>query len=118
VEVKRGDIVTIVLPGAYGKPGPALVVQSDLFEGLRSATVLPVTSALRAAPLLRIPVEPDPANGLRKRSRVMIDKAQTAVPREKVGSTIGRLDPEALVSVERALATFLGIAEAILNERD
>lgn len=29
--MKRGDVVTVVLPGAFGKPRPALVIQSDLF---------------------------------------------------------------------------------------
>ena len=109
MEVRRGDIVTIVLPGAYGKPRPALVVQSDLFDTLASVTVLPVTSELRTAPLLRISIEPNTDNGLRKKSQVMVDKAQT-VPREKVGTTIGRLHEDTLVAVERALAVFLGIA--------
>jgi mRNA interferase MazF len=107
--VRRGDVVTIVLPGAYGKPGPALVIQSDLFDALGSVTVLPVTSELRAAPLLRIPVEPTADNGLRKQSQVMVDRAQT-VPRDKVGSTLGKLHEDTLVAVDRALATFLGIA--------
>ena len=30
--MKRGDLVTIALQGDYGKPRPALVVQSDLFS--------------------------------------------------------------------------------------
>lgn len=107
--MRRGDIVTIVLPGAYGKPRPALVVQSDLFDTLASVTVLPVTSELRAAPLLRISIEPNTDNGVRKNSQVMIDKAQT-VPRDKVGTTIGRLHEDALVAVDRALAVFFGIA--------
>lgn len=107
--MRRGDVVTIVLPGAYGKPGPALVIQSDLFDALGSVTVLPVTSELRAAPLLRIPVEPTADNGLRKQSQVMVDRAQT-VPRDKVGSTLGKLHEDTLVAVDRALATFLGIA--------
>ncbi len=70
--------------------------------------MLPVTSELRNAPLMRISVEPSDGNGLRKKSQVTVDKAQT-VPREKVGATIGRLDPDTMVAVERALATFLGI---------
>jgi mRNA interferase MazF len=107
--VKRGDIVTIVLPGAYGKPRPALVVQSDLFDALASVTVLPVTSELRAAPLLRISIEPTSDNGLRKSSQVMVDKVQT-VPRDKVGDTIGRLHEDTLIAVDRAMAVFLGIA--------
>jgi mRNA interferase MazF len=107
--VRRGDIITIVLPGAYGKPRPALIVQSDLFGALGSVTILPITSELRIAPLLRIPVDPSEANGLRKKSQVMIDKTQT-VPLAKIGSSIGRLDRDAIVAVDRALATFLGIA--------
>lgn len=108
VEVRRGEIVTIVLPGAYGKPRPALVIQPDFFDALASVTVLPITSEVRAAPLLRILAHPTEGNGLRKRSQVMIDKTQT-VPRAKIGSTIGRLEAETLVEVDRALATFLGI---------
>jgi len=107
--VRRGDIVTIVLPGAYGKPRPALVVQSDLFDTLASVTVLPVTSELRTAPLLRISIEPNTDNGLRKKSQVMVDKAQT-VPRDKVGAMIGRLHEDTLVAVDRALAVCFGIA--------
>jgi mRNA interferase MazF len=107
--VKRGDIVTIVLPGAYGKPRPALIVQSDLFDALDCVTVLPVTSELRAAPLLRISIEPTSDNGLRKSSQVMVDKVQT-VPRGKVGDTIGRLHEDTLIAVDRAMAVFLGIA--------
>ena len=108
LEVRRGEVVTIVLPGAYGKPRPALIIQSDFFDALASVTVLPITSELRAAPLLRIPVDPTDGNGLRKKSQVMIDKTQT-VPRDKIGSTIGRLPSDTLVEVDRALATFLGI---------
>ena len=107
--MRRGDIVTIVLPGAYGKPRPALVVQSDLYDTLASVTFLPVTSELRTAPLLRISIEPNTDNGLRKKSQVMVDKAQT-VPRDKVGGIIGRLHEDTLVSVDRALAVFFGIA--------
>jgi mRNA interferase MazF len=39
----------------------------------------------------------------------MIDKAMT-VMRTKIRETFGRLDPDALVEVERRLAVFLGIA--------
>jgi len=107
--VKRGDLVTLALPGAYGKPRPALVIQSDLFEAHPSVTVLPVTSDLRDAPLIRIRVEPGQANGLRATSEIMVDKPHT-VGREKVGPKIGRLADEQLIAVNRALATFLGFA--------
>jgi mRNA interferase MazF len=107
--MRRGDLVTIALSGDYGKARPALVIQSDLFDQHPSVTILPLTSELRKTPLFRITVEPDPGNGLRKPSQVMIDKTQT-VPREKIGSTIGRLDDESLMAIDRALAVFLGFA--------
>lgn len=107
--MRRGDLVAIALPGDFGKPRPALVIQSDLFDEHPSVTVLPVTSDLREAPLFRIAIEPDPGNGLRKPSQIMVDKAQT-VARDKVGNTFGRLDDETLLAVNRALAVFLGFA--------
>jgi mRNA interferase MazF len=107
--MKRGDLVTIALSGDYGKPRPALVIQSDLFEAHPSVTVLPVTSELREAPLFRVRVDPTDANGLRRASDVMVDKPQT-IARAKVGKPIGRLEDETLIAVNRALAVFLGFA--------
>ncbi len=107
--MKRGDLVTVALPGAYGKPRPALVIQSDLFEEHPSVTILPVTSELRDTPLFRITVNSTAENGLLKTSQVMVDKAQS-VPRNKIDKTIGHLDDATLVSVNRALALFLGFA--------
>jgi len=107
--VTRGDVVTIALSGDYGKPRPALVIQSDLFDTHPSVTVLPVTSELRDAPLFRIAVTPSAFNGLRKPSQVMVDKPQT-VARTKIGNTIGRLDDDSMLGVTRALAVFLGFA--------
>jgi mRNA interferase MazF len=107
--VKRGDLVTISLSGDYGKPRPALVIQSDFFDAHPSVTVLPVTSELREAPLFRVRVAPTADNGLRMSSEVMIDKAHT-VAREKIGKTIGHLDDESMLAVNRGLAVFLGFA--------
>ena len=56
--MKRGDLVTVSLPGAYGKPRPALIIQSNLFDDHPSVTVLPITSELRETPLFRITLEP------------------------------------------------------------
>src|SRR5438094_6705853 len=104
--MKRGDIVTVALPGAYGKPRPALVIQSDLFDEHPSVTILPVTSEIRDTPLFRITVDSTADNGLAKTSQAMVDKTQT-VPREKIGARIGHLDESTMFSVNRALALFL-----------
>ena len=99
----------VVLAGAYGKPRPALVIQSDLFSMHPSITVLPVTSALRPIETFRIAVEPTGENGLRTRSQVMVDKAHT-IPRDKAGTPFGKLEARTMTAVDRALAVFLGMA--------
>ena len=107
--MKRGDLVVIALPGDYGKPRPALVIQSDLFnETHGSITVAPVTSTIVDAPLFRPTVEPSPPTGLRTVSQIMVDKV-TTVRRERVGKTIGRLEDDAIQRVNRALALWFGI---------
>lgn len=107
--MRRGDLVTVALQGEQGKPRPALVVQADRFAGLGAVTVLPITSTLIDAPLLRVEVEPKPGNGLTKRSQIMVDKPQTP-PRGKVGAVIGCLDDATMLAVNRTLAVFLGLA--------
>ena len=107
--MRRGDLVTVALQGDLGKPRPALVIQSDLFDTHPSVTILPVTSELRVAPLFRIAVTPSELNGLSKPSQVMVDKPQS-IARDKAGALIGRLDDESMLAVNRALAVFLGFA--------
>ena len=106
--MRRGDLVTIALQGDYGKPRPALVVQSDLFNEHPSVTILPVTSELRDTPLFRIRLEPTEANGLQKTSDVMVDKAQS-VPKERIGTVLGCISDEEMLAINRSLAVFLGI---------
>jgi mRNA interferase MazF len=101
--------VTVVLPRDYGKPRPALVIQSDLFDEHPSVTVLPLTTDLRPTPLFRIDIAPSGENGLRAPSQVMVDKPQ-AVPRAKIGKRIGGLSESDMLAVNRALALFLGFA--------
>jgi len=107
--VRRGDLVTIAMQGDFGKPRPALVIQSDQFDAHATVTVLLLSSTLIEAPLFRLTVDPTQGNGLRKPSQIMVDKAMT-VKREKLGEVFGRIDDSAMVAVNRALALFLGFA--------
>jgi mRNA interferase MazF len=108
--LKRGDLVVVALPGDYGKPRPALIVQADLFnETHASVTVVPVTSTLVNAPLFRLTVEPSPGNGLRSLSQLMVDKV-TTIPRARITQVIGRLEDDLVLRVSRALALWVGIA--------
>jgi mRNA interferase MazF len=107
--MRRGDLVTVAMSGDFGKPRPALVMQSDHFDATATVTVLLISSTLVDAPLIRLAVEPSTENGLRKSSQVMVDKAMT-VRRDRVGPPFGRLDNDTMVAVNRSLALFLGFA--------
>ena len=107
--MRRGDVVTVAMPGDFGKPRPAVVIQSNRFAETGTVTVLLPSGTLVEAPLLRPTVQPSTTNGLRKPSQVMIDKAMS-VKRDRVGPPVGRLDDATLLAVTRSLAVFLGIA--------
>jgi mRNA interferase MazF len=107
--MRRGDLLTVALQGDLGKPRPALVIQSDLFDVHPSVTVLPITSALHDAPLFRITVLPDAGNGLHAVSQVMVDKPQS-VARDRLGAVIGHADDTTMLAVNRALVVFLGLS--------
>jgi mRNA interferase MazF len=107
--VRRGEVWTAT-GGVYAaKPRPVLIIQDNRFDATDSVTVLPMTTTLVDAPLLRIPVEPAPTNGLEHASHIMIDKI-TTTRRERVHTRLGILSTEDLVRVERSLLVFLGIA--------
>lgn len=107
--MNRGDFVTIAMQGDFGKPRPALVIQSDQFNEHATVTVLLVSSTLVDAPLLRVTIRPSETNGLQKTSQVMVDKAIT-VKRDKFGKPFGAASDATMLEVGRCLAVFLGIA--------
>ena len=108
--MRRGDVITVALPGDFGKPRPAVVVQSDLFANHTTVTIVPVTSTVTAAsPLFRLRLVPSANNGLQAPSDVMVDRTMS-VRLNKIGDTIGRLDDADMLRINRALALFLGIA--------
>lgn len=106
--LQRGDIVTVALSGDYGKPRPAVIIQSDAFRRLTSVTVLPFSSFLIPAPLYRVTINPSEQNQLRQVSQIMIDKAIT-VPRSKVGQQVGRLEEASLKMVTDAFRGFFDL---------
>lgn len=107
--MKRGDVVTVAVAGDYGKPRPAVVVQTDLLNDTHASVVVClVTSTLLEAPLLRLTVDPSPRNGLHQRSQIRADKLVT-VRRERIGARIGVLEEETMLGLSRALAFVMGI---------
>lgn len=108
--MKRGDIVVVAARGAStGKPRPALIVQSDLFNDTHaSVTICPITSDVIDAPLFRVPLPPGKRTGLDLPSQVMTDKV-VSVPRASVSRAVGRCDVEELRAVGDALGRWLDL---------
>lgn len=106
--MNRGELWT-VSGGTYAqKPRPALIIQDDLFAESESVTLLPLTSHLTDAPLLRLTVEPGELTGLERESQIMVDKL-TTVRRTNLGQRVGQVDAKTMTAVEQSLAVFLGM---------
>ena len=110
--MKRGEIWTVAGgPDYMGKPRPVVIVQDNDFDSTPSITICAFTSDPTEAPLFRIRVEQTERNGLRLASSLMADKL-TTVPKERLGSRIGRLDDEDVVRLNQAMLVFLGLARS------
>jgi mRNA interferase MazF len=108
--VKRGDIITVATPGDYGKPRPAIVIQSDWLKATDSVLVALLTSSIVDAPLYRLQLEPTETNGLKVTSQVMVDKI-IAMPRAKCGRAVGRIDEAGLIALNHMLSVVIGLAD-------
>ncbi len=108
--MRRGEIWTAAGGSGYaGKPRPVVVIQDDRFDATASVTICAFTTDPTEAPLIRLRVEPDPSNGLREPSSLMVDKL-TTVPRSNLGVKIGQLGDDDMLRLTRSLAVFLGLA--------
>src|SRR5215813_2725610 len=116
--MKRGEIWTVAGGSDYaGKPRPVVIIQDDAFDATSSITVCALTTDPTNAPLFRLLVEPNPANGLRTACKLMIDKV-TTVPKPRLGKRIGRLDDDDLLRLSRAVLVFLGLAATRRRKRN
>jgi mRNA interferase MazF len=106
--MRRGDLVVVALQGDHGKPRPALVIQSDLFDQLPTVTVLPLVSSGLVPALTRVDIAPAEANGLHAVSQIVVHRPST-IRREKISRVIGHTEDETMLTVTRALTVFLGL---------
>ncbi|MGE0503087.1 MAG: type II toxin-antitoxin system PemK/MazF family toxin [Rhizobiaceae bacterium] len=107
--MKRGDLVIVSLPGDYGKPRPAVIIQNDRLEGrLESYVIALLTTFNEGATVLRVAVTPNDENGLREISRVMVDKLY-AIPAHRIHQQIGKLDATVMRAIDRALLMILDL---------
>ena len=108
--MKRGDLVIISVACDYGKPRPAVIIQSDNVKATDSILLALLSSTFIDAPIYRLAVKPTAANGLKVPSQIMVDKI-TAMPRSKCGKVIGRLDDSAILVLNQMISVFVGIAD-------
>jgi mRNA interferase MazF len=105
----RGEL-WIASGGAYAsKPRPVLIIQEDHIATAESFTVVALTTHSTNAPALRIPVPASAVDGLPRDSEIMVDKI-TTIRRSHLAVRIGTLPRPLMVTVERAMMVFLGLA--------
>jgi mRNA interferase MazF len=106
----RGVVVAIADRGGdfTGKPRPAVIIQSDVFNKLESVTICPLTSTMVEASVLRLPVKPSQTLNLRTPSWIAVDKI-TSVRRDRIGQSMGKLSAEDMQLLNGAIAVFLGL---------
>jgi mRNA interferase MazF len=109
VEVKRGDVVLVVVPSELGRPRPGVVVQADEFkEELSTAFICPISSDVQEELPLRPMIDAKPSNGLRLRSQIMTDK-MIALRYDRIRRVIGHIDRATSEQLDRALLVVLGL---------
>jgi mRNA interferase MazF len=108
--LKRGQVITVAFTGDYGKPRPAVVIQSDLLPDSGTILLCQITSELAEVSIRRVAVEATPATGLLKPSQIMVEKI-FAVKRERIGNTIGQLERDTLTRLNEALALVTGLLD-------
>ena len=102
--------MTVAATGDYGKPRPAVVIQSDWLDETDSVLVCLITTTTRETPLYRVDVAATLETGLREASQIMVEKIM-AIRRDKCGTVIGRLDEASFATLNRLLALMIGVAD-------
>jgi mRNA interferase MazF len=108
MEIKRGEIWSVLWTGLASKPRPALVVQSEKFRTTDTHILALITSQENDSENLRIPVEANSENGLNCNSFICLDKLM-AIPIGKIGKKFGIVSTEIMQKVDEHLLKILGL---------
>lgn len=107
--MERGAVVIVSVPGDYGKPRPAVVIQrTRLTPFLDSVVVALLTTSREGGRHVRVAVEPDDFNSLQKTSRIMVDKLFT-LQQHRVKQVVGRIDQATMERVDKGLRILLDL---------
>ena len=106
-EIKQGSVFVCIIPGNYGNPCPAVVVQSDMHnKNCPSVLICPITTSLTDDPIIRMLLTPTELNGLSLESQIMIDKIHT-IRRDKIQKKIGELSADQLEELIKAVQAWM-----------
>lgn len=105
--LQRGDVLKVIIPGEYGKPRPAVIIQTRMLHDIPSLIVVPCTSELVDGCIYRPNVPHDEQTGLLLPTQAMADKL-VAVSKRRIREVIGHVSPETLDDVERAVHFVIG----------
>lgn len=108
MEIKRGEIWSVLWTGLAGKPRPALVIQAEEYRTTETDILALVTSEENPSEYLRIPIKADDENGLNNDSFICLDKLM-AIPIEKLGQKFGVVSDEVMKKVDEHLIKILGL---------
>lgn len=108
--MKRGDVVTVAATGDYGKPRPAVIVQTDALPAAHASVVVCQMTSECSDAIFRVTIDPTAKNGLRVKAQVVVDKPMT-IRRERVGRLVGHLDDKDVARLNVALAFVMGLAD-------
>jgi mRNA interferase MazF len=108
--LKRGDLIAIAMTGDFGKPRPAIILQTDRVVYTDTVLVCLITSDLTSHIPYRIDLPSNAQTGLRKPSQIMSEKTY-AVLRRKCGPVFGRVEDDVLDKLRTALGFILGFDE-------
>lgn len=107
--MRRGDVILTVPSGDFGKPRPAVIVQTDWLNPTHeSILACPFSTECIHAPLYRLTVQPTAENGLHEISQIMIDKAMP-LKLKRIKKHLGILDAEQMYAVNRCLSMVFGL---------
>ena len=100
--------MTVAMRGDYGKPRPALVIQSDDLTGIDSILICYITSELHAFPSFRVAIPANDVSNLISPSQIMADKV-FAISKAKCGPVFGRAPAEVMERLSEALGFVFGL---------
>ena len=98
------------MAGDYGKPRPAVVIQTDKVGITDTILVCLISSDLQDLSSIRIDVEATVSSGLERNSQVMVEKIY-AIAKVKCRKHIGQIPAAVRERLDHALFNMIGLAD-------